>query len=78
VTGMTTSSHREIGVALDQLSTKLGDTDFECWGRLWKACPSDPRQSFDSTAANQRSPNKYCSTGHVYWRGVTRQSNAKL
>src|SRR5258708_36460769 len=28
-----------------------------------------PGQSFDSTAANQRSPNKYCSTGDVYWRG---------
>lgn len=20
----------------------IGVTDFECWGRLWKACPSDP------------------------------------
>jgi hypothetical protein len=36
-----------------------------------------PGQSFDATAANQRSPNKYCSTGEVYWRGVLRTIERK-
>jgi len=33
--------HQTVGPNLTE-GYSIGETDFECWGRLWKACASDP------------------------------------
>ena len=79
VTGITTSSHRQIGVASTSYQPNLETSTSNAGARCGRLVPAIlARQSFDSTAANQRSPNKYCSTGHVYWRGVTRPIECKI
>ena len=41
----------------------IGETDFECWGRLWKACPSDPEVDSEEREAGKGTAGK--GTGQI-------------
>jgi hypothetical protein len=42
----------------------LGETDFECWGRLWKASPSDPDVDAEEWFTFSEGIEKHCRTNY--------------
>ena len=42
----------------------LGEIDFECWGRLWKASPSDPDVDAEEWFTFSEGIEKHCRTNY--------------
>src|SRR5215469_16391805 len=42
----------------------IGETDFECWGRLWKASPSDPDVDGEEWLTFSEGIEKHCRTNY--------------